>query len=311
MNKKQVDQYNMLLTVEFHFDNNAPIWTSNIPVSDVKTAFSAKIDEINEAALQQSENSKGATKDKAELRKNLEEKGFFVSAAISAYAAANPGKNQLYNEVHIAKSTFLLFRTPELLTRIEELNNAAMTVIENLEPYGVTQQILTDMMTARDAFLHITRLPEEITTLRKGATENIADLLHEASSLLENQMDNLMEVLRTTQPDFVKAYFNDRIIHHIGERRLSLEILTLDAATNTPLAEAQIEIVGKGIKRISSEKGLNRVQNLQEGYYTLTVSRVKFEPQTIPFAIVNGETTQLVIELQRVSASVPEEEEAE
>jgi len=311
MQKEQVNRYNMLLTVEFHFDDNAPIWTSNIPISDVKTALSNIIDQITAAATQQGKNSTGTTKNKALLRTDLEEKGLFLSEALSAYAAANHGQDIMYDEVHIPKSTFPRFREDELLVKIENLNASALLVLENLEPYGVTQQTLTDMMAAREAFFQITRRPVEIASSHKTATDIIPTLLNQAEALLDNQMDNLVGVLKATQPEFVSTYFNDRKIHHIGVRTLSLEILTLDASTNSPLAEAHIEIVGKGIKRISSDKGQNRVQNLLEGYYTLSVSHPDFVSQTIPFTIITHETTQLVIEMQKQGTKVQRDKVAE
>jgi len=311
MKKTQVDQYNMLLAVENHFDSNASIWTSKIPVSDIKTAFSGVIDQITAAATLQSINSTGATLNKNELRKDLEEKGLFVSSVVSTYAEVNSGQKELYKMAHITKSSFRDFKPAELLFAIENLNAGAMTVIENLEPYGVTQATLTDMMAARDAFFNILNRPVEVTSTRKDATEDIVDLLHQAVSMLEKRMDPIMVVFKTTEPQFYNVYFNDRKINHSGERRLSLVTTTMDANTNTPLADAYIEIVGQHIKRRSSATGQNRVQNLQEGHYTLSVTRIDFAPQSIPFSIVNGETTQLVIEMQKVLTSVPEEEEAE
>jgi len=311
MEKPQIDQLNMLLAVENHFDSNASVWTSIIPISDCKTAFSAKIDEITAAAAVQRENSTGATLDKAELRADLEAKGFFVSSAVGAYASVNPTHNQLNKKTNITKTEFDRFRGPELLNVIDNLNTAAMSVIENLAPYRVTQTTLTELVAARVAFHDIMELPEAVTSNRKDATDIIPVLLHQAVWMLDNTMDKLVEVLRAPQPQFVNVYFIDRKIHHTGARRLSLEITTLNANNNAPLADAHLEVVGKGIKRISSQTGLNRVQNLQEGNYTLSVSCLNFVPQMIPFTIMSSETTQLVIEMQKEVAKVQRDKVAE
>jgi len=306
MKKTQIDQHNMLLAVENYFDSNASIWTSNIPISDCKTAFSAKLDQIMAAATQQSENSTGVTIDKNILRKDLEEKAFFISSAICGYASVNPGHTKLSKTVYITKTDLSKIGTDPLLVYIENLNAAAITVMENLEPYGVTQATLTNLMAARAAFFDIMNTPKDVVSNRKDATELIPVLLHEAIAMLDNTMDKLIEALRPTERQFVDVYFLERKIHHIGVHTLSLEITTLNANDNTPLNDAHIEVVGKGIKRISNESGRNRVQNLVEGNYTLSVNRLGFVPQMIPFMIISGETTQLVIEMQSVLEEVIE-----
>jgi len=305
MEKGQVEQYNMLLTVELHFDINVPIWSSNVLISDAKTALSAVIAQVSTATAAQGHTSRGATLGKARLREDLEEKGFFVSTALSAYSARYPSQNPQFKRLDITRSRYSKLRGNDLLAYIEELYDAAMGVVESLEPYGVTPVTLSELVVARTAFQEMMNRPKDVASSRKDATETIAVLLKQGSILLEDTMDQLMRLLRAAQPDFVNVYFLDRKIHHIGVRTLSLEITTLDARDNSPLADARIEVVSHGIKRRSGGKGKNKVQNLKEGYYTLSVSHPDFVSQMIPFTIVHGETTQIVIEMGLRQAQAP------
>jgi len=311
MTRDQVDQWNMLNLVLYHFDNNASIWSSNILISEVKATLSAKMNQIDAAAVLQSESSTGATKDKARLRTLLENKGLFVSSALTAYANRNPDPEHLNKKLEINKSSFSLFREAELLLAIENLHAAATEIIGALEPYGVFPITLDKLLGARTDYLNYMSRPEEITATRKAATGAIAVLLHEAIALLEGQMDHMMMVFRDTEPQFYSVYFKDRKIQRTGDRKLSLLITTLRAGTRTPLAKANIEIVGHRIKRISNQSGLNRVQNLKEGHYTLSVGLPEFVSQTIPFSIVNHQTTQLVIEMEEEVAKVQSSKVAE
>jgi len=306
MKKVQIDQYDMLLAVEDHFDVNASDWTSNIPISDAKTALSGQIDALTTEIGLQLQKSTGVTEDKAALRNDLEEKGFILSAALSSYAATNPGMKEMYRNVHFPKSDFPKFREAELIDNISHLNDEAVKVIENLAPYGVTEATLTELLVANDAFRKIKNKPKEVISNRKDATDDIGVMLRQAVSLLDDQMDSLVEMLRATYPQFVSVYFNERHTHSTGHHAFSLTITTLDANTNAPLAKADIEIIGKGIKRVSSDRGYNRVQNLQQGNYQLSISRPGFASQVIPFIIISGETTQLVIEMQSVLTRVLE-----
>jgi len=301
MNKRQIDQYTMLHRVATHFDINPTIWGSNVLISDTKTALSTKLEQIMAAAALQSDNSTGATLDKASLRKDLEEKAFFITLAICAYTSLNPGQKELYQTVFITKTALSRSREAELLLYIERLHEAAESILENIAPYGVTESVIAELIAARTAFYDIMTTPAAITSSRKDATKAISYLLHQAMAILDDTMDRIIVVLRPSQPQFVNVYFNDRKIHPTGTRTISLEITTINAIDKSPLAEAQIEIIGKKIKRISSKKGKNKVQNLKEGNYTLSVTHPDFVSQMIPFTIISGETTQIVVELEEVA----------
>jgi len=302
MKKEQIDHYSMLHAVQNHFDSNPEIWSSNIPVSDIKTALSAKLEQIAEAALMQSTDSTGATIDKARLRSDLEAKGFFVCSVLRAYANLNPSCNLLCKRLQITKARFAKLRENDLLVAIDDLDAAAASVIEFLAPFGVTQTTLDGLMAARVAFHNIMNRPDEITGNRKNATALITQLLREAVALLEDKMDHLMVIFSETEPQFRNVYFYDRAIHRTGKRKMSLLITTLEADGSTPLVKAEIEVVGHGIKRISNKSGLNRVQNLKEGHYMLSVSCPDFISQMIPFIIINHQTTEVVVEMDAVIA---------
>jgi len=306
MNKKQVEQYNMLHLINTHFDSHVTIWSSNVLISDTKTALSAKLDDISAAVTKQRNDSTGATMDKMALRKNLEAKAIIISRAICAYISLNPGQIQMYQTVFITKSRLSKLREADLLLYAENLDEAALSVIENLGPYGVSAATIAGLMGARTAFFYMMKTPREVTTNRKEATAAISVLLHQAIALLKDTMDNLVDVLIDSAPDFVNGYFNERRIHHIGSRTMSLEISTINATDNSPVAEAHIEVVGTKIKRISTKKGQNRVKNLKEGNYTLSVSHPDFVTQMIPITIIHGETTKVVVELGLRQAQAPQ-----
>jgi len=306
MLKSQINQYDMLLAVENHFDNNASIWGSIAPISEAKTALSAKIDELAKEVSLQVQNRTGVTEDKIMLRKDLEEKGFILSAALSSYATTHPGMKEMYKRIHFTKSHFLQLRESELIGTIAILSSEAYSAIEELLPYGVTAATLTELKTANDAFRSIMNEPGKTSLNGKNTGEGITNLLHQATSLLENKIDNLIEAIGTSQQQFVSVYFNLRTVLSSGSQPLSLTITTLDESDNSPLIKANIAIAGEDISRISGRRGYNRVQNLKEGNYKLTITRPNFSPKAVPFNIINGQTTQLIVKMKGVMEKVIE-----
>ncbi|MES2544807.1 MAG: hypothetical protein V4548_07970 [Bacteroidota bacterium] len=300
MQKTQIDQYDMLLTVENHFDDNPTLWNANVPVTAAKTLLSAKIDAIATEVALQLVNPTGITIDKANLRTDLENKGYVLSAALSGYASATPNKTELYNRVHFAKSDFPRFREAELIGIITNLHRDATAELANLAPYGVTAAILTALLNANNAFGVIMKNPNEAIARRKSATDKIADLLPDVLLFLETRLDNLIVGLTTAQPQFVTMYSSLRALNSTATNPLSLTITTLEAVTNLPIANVNIELVGEGITRVSSDRGYNTVQNLVSGNHQLGTSHPNFVSQTIPFTVVSGETTELVVVLERI-----------
>lgn len=300
MLKTQIDQYDMLLTVENHFDDNPTAWSANAPLTAAKTLFSAKIDDIALEVAIQLVNPTGATVDKANLRTDLESKGFTISAAVSGYASATVGKNDLYNRVYLSKNDFYKFREAELLGVITNLHREATTELANLATYGVTAPSLTALLAANNAFGAIMKNPGEAIAKRKSATDRIAVLLPEAITLAETRLDNLIVAINSTQPQFSSIYTTVRALNNSATNPLSLTVTTLEAVTNQPIANANLEIVGEGISRVSSERGYNTVQNLVSGPHQLAISHPNFVAQTVPFTIVSGETTELVVVMERI-----------
>ena len=101
------------------------------------------------------------------------------------------------------------------------------------------------------------------------------------------------------EPEFVDIYYNVRAINDTAINPLSVTITTLEAGTQQPIANAQLEIVGEGITRVSSERGYNTVQNLVAGPHNLSATHPNFEPQTLHFTVVSGETTELLVQMVR------------
>lgn len=304
MLKTQINQYDMLLAVENHFEAYSTLWTDNEPITAAKTALSADIDAIAQEIAIQLVNNKGVAADKNSVRADLENKGFTLSASMCAYASVTTGKTDLYNRVYHSKTDFSRFREAELIGVITNLHRDATTELTNLAPFGVTTATLTELMAVNDTFGSIMKNPTQAIAKRKAATERIAVLLPNAIDILETRMDNLIVAFGAIQPEFAQVYWNVRAIHKSATSHLSLTITTLDAGTNLPVAKANLEIVGQGITRVSSDRGYNTVRNLPEGSYQLNVSRPNYATQTIPFTTVRGETTELVVYLQSILETV-------
>ena len=170
----------------------------------------------------------------------------------------------------------------------------------NLAPYGITAALLTTYNTTLAAFAAIMKNPIGAIAKRKEATEKIEDFIVEIADILDTRMDNLIGMLNVPQPSFVGIYKNLRAVNATGSNQLSLTITTLNAVSNDPIPNVNLELVGEGITRVSSERGYNTITNLVAGSHQIKAMHPNYKPKAETFTVVTGETTELVLLLDPV-----------
>ena len=298
MQKTQIDQYDMLLSVENHFEDNSAKWNTNVPLTNAKTDFSARLTELATQVAQQLENPTGATAEKTAARAELEALAFRISAAVRGYAAQAALKD-LYRRVEFSKTDLVRYRDAELVGVVSNLVEDAQSVVTELPDFGVDAILISALQTAKTTFGGLMKNPTAAIARRKAATDKISELLPPLMEFLTVRMDNLMVGISETEPEFVDIYYNVRSINETATNPLSVTITTLEAGTQQPVPNVQLEIIGEGISRVSSERGYNTVQNLAAGPHDLSATHPNFEPQTLHFTVVSGETTELLVQMVR------------
>lgn len=297
MLKPQRDNYNMFLTVEGYFNKHPEAWNTNEPVTQAKTDLSNLLKQLSVQLGIQLENSTGITEEKRKLRKQLEQQAYIISSGASAYALRTSNFD-FYAKIYFSKSYFFLLRDAELQSVCTNLVKDCAVEIENLLTYGITPALLVTLTDNTTAFANLMRAPKESIRKRMSATKAIAVLTTKIATLLTKEMDSLMVGLSTTAPEFVSVYKNIRRLKKAGKTKLSLTTTVVDAILHTPIEEAHLRVIGTKIKRKSSTKGYNTIKNLPEGKYEISVSHSNYNSIVLPFTVVQGVTTKLVLALQ-------------
>lgn len=298
MEKTQIDQWNMILTTENHFDDNPTVTTGYTLINNTKTALSAKIDALQLQINAQLHDTTGVTVAKNTLRNTLIESGHGIASVASGYASS-VGNNVLYGRTRYSHSDWLRMTDAELVTNCINLKNDVNPVVASLAP-GVTAAMVTAFGTNITSFQDIMRNPREAVSARATATMNISKLLPQIiNDLLEQRLDNDVMALNATNPDFVSTYFNVRTIDSSPTANLSLTITCLDQ-DGSPLANVDINIDEGTVTRVSSARGYNTVQNLAEGSHTLTATKPGYADVTLSFVTVAEETLELLVTMHTV-----------
>jgi hypothetical protein len=299
MLKNQIDQYDMLLSVEKHLRDNTSIFAASSPILNSKALLTTKISALANQIAIQLINPTGLTEDKNNARNQLETQAFILGAACCSYASAN-NKPDLYNRCHYTRTDLARFRDAELVGVCTNLLADASANVTALVPFGVTATVLTNFQSAITLFASVMKNPTEGIAKRTAATAKIAELLPDALEFLEERLDNDVVAYSLTQPNFVSIYNTVRLINNSPTTTLSLTITVLEAVNKTPIPNVNLEIVGENITRKTSDRGYSTIINLVSGNHKIKTSHPNYETIEQDFTIVSGETTELVLLLASI-----------
>ena len=295
MERQQIDQYDMMLSVENHFDDNPTLWAGNAPITATKTLLSGKIDLLAAQVAIQLLSTTGVTADKDASRATLESLSYNMGSAICSFAGAT-NMGDLYNRCHYSRTDLSRFRDAELVGVCSNLAIDATANLAALAPYGIVAGTITALNTANTNFATIMKNPTEAIAKRTVSTAEIAKIIPEImNNILVRRLDNDIEMLAATQPAFVNGYGTLRLINDSPTQTLSATFLAVIQGSNLPVSGVTIRITPDNINRTTSARGYCSILNLVDGTHQLVAKRPGYATTEMDFVVVNGITTEVVI----------------
>ena len=314
MNNTQEDYLNMLYAIKVIIDKYNSTWAANAVFAATYGVLIAKITAIEQNRDAQMATSKGVTADKNMKRDVLSEKALFIINRIQSYANVT-GNNDLYASVHFPASTFVKCRDTDMVGIGNTIISKANANIAALTSYGVTAALVTDLQTALTTYSGYIAKPRTLKAQSKNATENLVVLFKESNETLTSRLDLDIEMFKTSKPDFYSQYWTARAVISTSGSATSVKGIVKEKESGLPLKNVNITFSpatnglakaasingnnGSELVKKSAQKGQFRIQNLGEGAYVVTVRKIGFKDLVININVVNGETTVLILELEK------------
>lgn len=229
----------MYRALDQFLSGNNSIWGS-IPAFN--TAYVAFHDGIAELDVKE-EAQRVATKGKSEVKRISREEAaascYAIRSSLLAFAASSQ-LNELSAKVNISSSDLNGRSQQEALVSMNVIISSALEHATSLEAFGVSQAMIDDAIEKRDAFMAAMTSPRQGIVERKLLTAEIKVLTKKLDGLLNNQLDQLVEVLKAQAPLFYVKYKNLRMIIDAGSRKPGVE--RSDGETeNRPESDIQAE----------------------------------------------------------------------
>ena len=312
MNINQEDKFSMYYVVKNTCEKYQTTWTTNAVFAATYNLWVAKIPLIEQNRDAQTLETTGITTDKTAKRNSMTEKTLFMINRLQSYANVvnNP---ELLESIKYSASDLKKSRDTDVIGICNTVVAKANANAAAIATYGVTAAMITELQAAITAYSATLAKPKAAKSQTKTATENLSKLFKEADELLVKRLDLDIELFKTSKPEFYSQYKTARIIIPTGGGATSVlgsvnlagsgeplkgVSFTFVAETNGMMKTAAATETTKPIVKKSADKGKFRA-TLPESTYKVIVEKIGYKKQEVTITVVNGETTNLNIELEK------------
>ncbi len=205
----------MFYAVNTCVDTHVAVWTPLVPYGTAVAAFKLKITELEAEIETQGTELDGYAMDKGARKEKMVRATLTVANKVFAFAE-DTSAAVLREKMDLSYSDLIAPRDAVVAQKCQGVYDEATTVLASLAPYGVVAADLTALQSLIDAYEAVISAPRVAITVRKGATEQIEQLVREGTTILTNRMDKLMADFKGTNPDFYQEYFDARVVVNTG-----------------------------------------------------------------------------------------------
>lgn len=250
MTSKQEIKYVMEQTTRDFLGRNKEI-TDKLPTFNALFPhLTSNLQQIGDICGLKVADKTGTAVKKEQLRTSLATKAFGIAIKTEAYAKIN-GNPVLATEIHFTESELLRTTDTKLIDKANLIYIKANANIDKLAEYGVTPEMLTELKGT------ISLLNAEIPSMRierteaKSSTAQLNMLLKENDQILE-KVDLLVEVVRTSHPEFYNQYKSIRKVQGKKSTTLSLTTKVISAANGEPIKGAKATFISTAKASVAS-----------------------------------------------------------
>lgn len=240
-----------------------------------------------------------STANKKALRKKLEVSTLNISERLTVFADDRKD-NVLKDVVKFTKTELERLTEGQLPNTASILYDKTQLYSNELTPYGITAETMSDFN--NDIVLYRQSIPEtEMSKLQsKDMTEKVNADFEQAEDVVDS-LDLRVELTKALFPQFYRDYKDLRKIS-VPKHPLAAMGDVTDAETGMPVQNALLvfKLEGKSdVEKHTTELGNFRIQSMENGIYTVTVTKIGYQPQTVNATVTGDETCVVRVRLAK------------
>lgn len=299
MNNYQNAQVNMFEAVKLFFAENNALLITFVPLGTAISTFNGLVTNLTQAIQRQDKPITGITGDKNLAIDNLIE--YIVPKSRLAYAwAVTTYSNEAADIFNVRVGELDDLPENDLIARAQNIKNAMNTHLAALADYEITLAVVSEIQNRITSLQNLIGTPEGAIGARETATDAIAALIKDCTSVLEVTDDLISGRFGDTNPELVLTYRNVRKIVNTGVRHTGLRATVKDAVTNALLENVLVKVVEVNREALSNINGFAEILKFKAGTYHVEVSKAGYVTQTMVLKITRGEILEINVALQGV-----------
>lgn len=215
----------MYVQVRLVLEEHQAIWDDRPVFVSIYQRFVLLVDELGALEDLHANKSNSITELKEELLNHLMEKAYDYKGVLSVYAKVNDLK-EMFNRLQSTKREFNSGRTKDMMIRLRAILNELQQIGAALQEYGITVAEIDAFAYQIQELSGLIKQPRKITVKRSHVTEKIAKSISNIDVILHDELDPLVKLFRSNQPEFVANYRSARKIvdvHPKGNPRTDFE----------------------------------------------------------------------------------------
>ena len=281
--------------------SNNSVWSTNAPMSAAMEVFNASLVAVDAKVAQQTVNIKAITNSNAINKIAMANQGLNIATSLFAYF------NSIGDVVKMGEMKFTFSKLFYCTGYMAKQYAEQIYTTANALAVGVKQNYHFDttlplFRTAIDNFSYTTVRNSIVG--RKEATTLIPVLLKESQVILDDQITNLMNYYRESNPDFWLKFESARKVVH-STRHTTIEGTVTDSDSGADLKAVKVTITapGKNFEDMTDVQGKFRQQELNpELNYSVTFELDTYEPFTTTVEDLKaGEHERLSVKLKKMA----------
>ena len=211
MELKQTNRVRMFTAVIAVLEQFQSVWSTMAPFAAAFHRFEDKVQTVNDAAQKQGTATAGASLDRENARDALEDVLFLICQALKVLAH-QANDNELRTLTDVSSSSLHVMNDVELENLANTIKAQTVPRAAELATLQVSAGNLAELATAIDDFHEVKSAPRAATANRVAHTGALSQLIREASDVLRNELDPMVNLFGRTNPEFVAAYRAARVI---------------------------------------------------------------------------------------------------
>lgn len=267
--------------------------------NELLTALDNAIADIQANNLRQQESDRELREQLEVLRENLKQDILSTSRKMQAYADFKKS-NALLKDVKFTKTDLANLKDIELVQIAKRLHEKVNQYLTELGSYGLnadTQKTLLDTAT-----LYETSSPQLDVKEREqtNLTTTIMENFKTADGIVAS-IDKQVEIILDTEPVFYKDYKTTRKVD-VPTDVVQLITKVTDTETGAGIPNATVTLTLNGstaapIVKQTAGKGGFQLKTIDPGIYTVTVTKIGYQPQTLTITVPGDEPYNLDVKM--------------